>query len=137
MKTLFHLSFNVTDLAIARAFYVDVLGCTEGRSADTWVDFSFYEHQLSLHLGDPFPTHDTGRVGNYLVPMPHFGIVLPYADWVLLSERLTQSGLDFVIPPHHRFPGQAGEQWAMFFRDPCGNPIEVKGFKDLASVFSA
>ena len=85
MKTLFHLSFNVTDLAIARAFYVDVLGCTEGRSADTWVDFSFYEHQLSLHLGDPFPTHDTGRVGDYLVPMPHFGIVLPYADWVLLS----------------------------------------------------
>jgi len=85
MKTLFHLSFNVTDLAIARAFYVDVLGCTEGR----------------------------------------------------MSERLTQSGLDFVIPPHHRFPGQAGEQWTMFFRDPCGNPIEVKGFKDLASVFSA
>ena len=133
---LFHLAFHVTDLAAARAFYGGVLGCREGRATDTWVDFDLYGHQLSLHLGTPFATTDTGRVGERRVPMPHFGLVLPLDAWRELAARLTAHGVAFVIPPEVRYPGEPGEQWTMFFRDPCGNPIEVKGFADLAGLYA-
>ncbi len=136
MRALFHLAYHVTDLAAARAFYGGVLGCREGRSTDTWVDFDLFGHQLSLHLGEPFRTTDTGRVGEHLVPMPHLGLVLGYADWRALADRLTAAGVGFVLPPHLRYPGEPGEQWTMFFRDPSGNPIEVKGFADLAGLYA-
>ena len=137
MHAVFHLAFHVTDLDQARAFYGGVLGCTEGRSTGTWVDFDFFGHQLSLHRGTPFTTTDTGRVGEHMVPMPHFGLVLAQPDWEALARRLTEAGVRFVIPPTVRFAGQPGEQSTMFFRDPCGNPIEVKGFKDLGQTFAA
>ncbi|PIE09243.1 MAG: dioxygenase [Rhodobacterales bacterium] len=132
----FHLAYHVTDLDAARAFYGDVLGCTEGRSTDTWVDFNFFGHQISLHLGTPFATTDTGKVGAHMVPMPHLGVILPLADWKTLAERL-EGRVDWVISPTARFEGQLGEQWTMFFRDPSGNPIEIKGFADMAGVFAS
>ena len=137
MKSLFHFAFNVTDLNEARHFYGGVLGCQEGRSTDTWVDFDFFGHQISMHLGKPFPTAPTGHVGEHLVPMPHFGLILQRADWQALADRLQAAGTAFVIAPHLRFPGQAGEQWTMFFLDPFGNPIEVKGFESLATVYAS
>ena len=135
-RSLFHFAFHVTDLDEARRFYGGVLGCTEGRSTDTWVDFDFFSHQISLHLGEPFKTTRTGRVGEHLVPMPHFGLVLLPA-WRALAERLTAAGVDFVLPPQVRFEGQPGEQWTMFFCDPFGNPIEVKGFASTEAIFAA
>jgi extradiol dioxygenase family protein len=135
MLTPFHLAINVTDLDETRAFYGGVLGCAEGRSTDTWVDYSFFGHQLSFHLGDSFPTADTGKVGAHMVAMPHFGVVLPYDDWRALADRLEAAGTDWVIAPTVRFEGEPGEQWTMFFRDPSGNPIEVKGFRDMDGVF--
>jgi hypothetical protein len=137
MLTPFHLAYHVTDLDAARTFYGDVLGCTEGRSTETWVDFNFFGHQLSLHLGAPFQTTNTGKVGDHMVPMPHLGLVLHLPDWQALADRLVQAGVAFVLPPSVRFEGQPGEQWTMFFRDPSGNPIEVKGFRDLGAVFAA
>ena len=137
MRSLFHLAFHVTDLDEARRFYGGVLGCQEGRSTDTWVDFDFFSHQISLHLGEPFKTSNTGRVGDQLVPMPHFGLILQAGDWQALAERLKACGLRFVIEPHLRFAGQPGEQWTMFFVDPFGNPIEVKGFADLDTVYQS
>ncbi|KQU94762.1 dioxygenase [Ensifer sp. Root31] len=136
MKSLFHLAFHVTDLDEARRFYGDVLGCEEGRSTDTWVDFDFFGHQLSLHLGKPFEVTRTGKVGNHLVLMPHMGVVLRLADWFVLAERLEQKGVRFDIPPVVRFEGKPGEQRTMFFLDPSGNPIEVKGFADFDSLFA-
>ncbi|MGV8955391.1 MAG: VOC family protein [Cypionkella sp.] len=136
MLTPFHLAIHVHDLDAARGFYGKVLGCAEGRSTETWVDFNFFGHQLSLHLGEPFATTNTGRVGAHLVPMPHMGLVLHLPDWQVLADRLTAAGVDFVLPPSVRFQGQAGEQWTMFFRDPSGNPIEVKGFPNLDGVFA-
>jgi extradiol dioxygenase family protein len=133
----FHLAFNVRDLDEARAFYGGLLGAEEGRLTDTWVDFDFFGHQLSLHLGEPFATHSTGQVGAHKVPMPHFGVVLPIEIWRDLSERVGEAGVEFIIPPSVRFEGEPGEQWTMFFRDPSGNPIEVKGFADMAGVFDA
>ncbi len=136
MKSLFHLAFNVTDLNEARRFYSGVLGCTEGRSTDTWVDFDFAGHQLSLHLGTPFKTECTGQVGSHAVPMPHFGLVLALPDWRRLAERLQGAGTDFIVPPQVRFEGQPGEQWTLFFLDPFGNPIELKGFASLDTVYA-
>lgn len=136
MLTPFHLAINVTDLDETRAFYGGVLGCTEGRSTDTWVDYSFFGHQLSLHLGKPFETSNTGKVGAHMVGMPHFGVVLAYDDWRALADRLETAGTDWVIAPTVRFEGEPGEQWTMFFRDPSGNPIEVKGFRDMEGVFA-
>lgn len=137
MKPSFHLAYHVRDLDQSRAFYGKVLGCREGRSTDTWVDFDFFGHQISLHLGEPFPVSNTGRVGEHMVPMPHLGLVMAMADWIALAERLEGQDVDFVIPPSVRFKGQPGEQATMFFRDPSGNPIEVKGFADLGKVYAA
>ncbi len=136
MRSLFHFAFNVTDLDQARRFYGGVLGCREGRSTDTWVDFDFFGHQISLHLGPPFPTAATGHVGDHLVPMPHFGLILELPDWQAMAERLKAAGTAFVLEPQQRFAGQSGEQWTMFFLDPFGNPIEVKGFRSLDSVYA-
>ncbi len=135
-RSLFHLAFHVTDLDVARRFYGGVLGCAEGRSTDTWVDFDFFSHQISLHLGEPFKTTHTGHVGDHLVPMPHFGLVLLLPDWKALAERLERAGMDFVLRPQVRFEGQPGEQWTMFFCDPFGNPIEIKGFASLAQMYA-
>ena len=137
MRSLFHLAYHVHDLAAARAFYGGVLGCREGRSTATWVDFDFFGHQLSLHLGTPFATSDTGVVGGHHVPMPHLGVVLELPDWQALARRLEAAGVDFVLPPQQRFAGLPGEQWTMFFRDPSGNTIEVKGFASLDRVYDA
>ena len=136
MITPFHLAIHVRDLDAARAFYGGILGCAEGRSSDTWVDFDFFGHQLSLHLGDPFATTNTGKVGDHMVPMPHLGLVLHLPDWRALADRLTVAGVDFVLPPMVRFQGEPGEQWTMFFRDPSGNPIEIKGFPTMDGVFA-
>ena len=135
MHSLFHLAFHVRDLDVARRFYGGVLGCAEGRSTGTWVDFDFFGHQVSLHLGEPFATARTGRVGDVMVPMPHFGLALALPDWQALAARLEAAGTEFVLKPQVRFEGQPGEQWTMFFLDPFGNPIEVKGFRSLDTLY--
>ena len=137
MRSLFHFAFNVTDLDEARRFYGGVLGCQEGRSTDTWVDFDFFTHQISLHLGEPLKTAPTGRVGEHMVPMPHFGLVLQKNDWQAMAERLQAAGVAFVIEPQLRFAGQPGEQWTMFFLDPFGNPLEIKGFASLDTLYAS
>jgi extradiol dioxygenase family protein len=137
MLTPFHFAYHVTDLDAARAFYGGVLGCAEGRSTETWVDFDFFGHQISLHLGTPFPNATTGKVGDHMVPMPHFGLVLDMERFHALAARLTAAEVAFVLPPSVRFQGEPGEQWTMFFRDPSGNPIEVKGFAEMAGIFAS
>lgn len=135
MRSLFHLAYHVNDLAAARRFYGGVLGCAEGRSTETWVDFDFFGHQISLHLGEPFATARTGRVGDVMVPMPHFGLALALPDWQAMAARLEAAGTEFVLKPQVRFEGQPGEQWTMFFFDPFGNPIEIKGLRSLETLY--
>lgn len=137
MKSVFHLALHVVDLDETRRFYGDVLGCTEGRSTDSWVDFDFFGHQLSLHLGEPFSTTRTGHVGDHMVMMPHMGAVLGLDDWLALAARLEEKGIGFDIPPVVRFEGEPGEQRTMFFFDPSGNPIEIKGFADTSGIFAS
>ena len=132
----FHFAYHVTDLDAARDFYTGAMGAVEGRSTDTWVDFDFYGHQLSLHLGAPFANAATGKVGDHMVPMPHFGIILPLDEWNKLAGRLEERRADFILAPSVRFKGEPGEQWTMFFRDPSGNPIEVKGLAADADIFA-
>ena len=136
MKSLFHFAFNVRDLDLARQFYGGVLGCTEGRSTQSWVDFDFFGHQISLHLGEPFKTECTGQVGDKRVPMPHFGLVLALPEWQAMAQRLQAAKTQFVLEPQLRFEGESGEQWTMFFCDPFGNPLEIKGFKSLEDLYT-
>jgi uncharacterized protein len=136
MQSRFHFAFNVTDLNAARHFYGIVLGCTEGRSTATWVDFDFFGHQISLHLGKPFESANTGQVDGVLVPMPHFGLVLSMSDWQTIAKRLEQANTDFLIKPSLRFVGLPAEQGTMFFKDPSGNPIEIKGYETQSAIFA-
>ena len=133
----FHLAFPVHDIALARAFYGELLGCPEGRSADDWVDFNFYGHQIVAHLA-PAETGIAQRneVDGHGVPVRHFGIVLPMADWEAAAARLKAGGVEFVIDPYVRFKGQPGEQATMFFLDPSGNALEIKAFADIAMLFA-
>ncbi|MEM6479878.1 MAG: VOC family protein, partial [Pseudomonadota bacterium] len=130
-------AIHVHDLDVARRFYCDLLGSEEGRSAPTWIDVSFFGHQLSLHLGAPFQTGRTGKVGDVMVPMPHFGAVLDLDIWREVAARLEAAGTEFILSPQCRFEGEPGEQWTMFFEDPSGNPIELKGFATREAIFAA
>ena len=132
----FHLAFPVHDLNIARDFYGRVLGCPEGRSSDQWIDFNLFGHQIVAHLSASAHFVTTNPVDGHDVPVPHFGVVLTMAQWHELSERLAAAGTHFVIAPHVRFKGQAGEQATMFFYDPSGNAIEFKAFADDAMLFA-
>ena len=133
----FHLAFPVSSLAAARAFYGDLLGCPEGRSSDDWVDFDFHGHQIVAHLSPAEAGHhNTSAVDGDNVPVRHFGLVLPMAEWNTLADKLRAAGTNFVIEPHVRFKGQVGEQATMFFLDPCGNALEFKSFADPAQLFA-
>jgi len=131
----FHLAFPVDDLAAARRFYGELLACPEGRSTDRWIDFDLFGHQIVAHLA-PAAAQASNAVDGDDVPVPHFGIVLPMAQWEALAARLEGAGVDFVIPPTIRFAGQAGEQATMFFRDPAGNALEFKAMADPAKLFA-
>jgi hypothetical protein len=131
----FHLAFPVDDLAAARAFYGGLLGCREGRSADAWVDFDFFGHQIVAHLAPGGRMHRNPVDGDN-VPVPHFGVVLGWDDFDALAERLRAANVRFEIAPHVRFAGTAGEQATMFLLDPSGNAIEFKAMRDPAKLFA-
>jgi extradiol dioxygenase family protein len=135
MMPRFHLAFPVDDLTRARAFYGGVLGCGEGRSAATWVDFDFHGHQLVAHLAPGAALHRNAVDGD-AVPVPHFGLVLGWDAWEALRDRLAAAGCAFEIAPHVRFAGQAGEQATMFLFDPAGNALEFKAFRDIDQLFA-
>jgi extradiol dioxygenase family protein len=135
----FHLAIPVDDLEAARAFYVDILGCGVGRSADTWIDFDLQGHQLVVHLDPVRRARDAASnpVDGHDVPVPHFGVVLTMDDWEAMAGRLKAAGVAFGIAPHIRFVGEPGEQATMFFRDPAGNALEFKAFRDLGQLFAS
>jgi extradiol dioxygenase family protein len=134
---LFHLAFPVKDIAEARRFYGGLLGCSEGRSSDAWVDFDFYGHQLVAHLAPEECGHKaTSAVDDHEVPVRHFGAILPMGEWEALAARLKSANVEFVIEPYVRFKGEVGEQATMFFLDPSGNALEFKSFADMSQVFA-
>lgn len=133
----FHLAFPVHDIAEARRFYGELLGCPEGRSSPEWVDFNFYGHQIVAHLApDECGHRGSSKVDDHDVPVRHFGAVLTIAQWEDLAARLKAAGTKFVIEPYIRFKGEAGEQATMFFLDPSGNAVEIKAFANLDSLFA-
>ena len=133
--TPFHLAIPVSNLEKSREFYRDVLGCKEGRSSEHWVDFDFFGHQVSAHLGDGAlsPT-ETNPVDGELVPSLHFGAILDWDDWHAMKGRLEADSTDFIISPTTRFAGEAGEQTTMFFRDPSENALEFTAFWDKPMI---
>jgi len=138
MLTPFHLAITVHDLALAREFYGQTLGFSEGRSSETWIDFDMFGHQFVVHLD---PNKDTqvhfNSVDDKAVPVPHFGVVLPMSEWRELANRLEQVSMEFIIEPYVRFAGEPGEQGTLFFTDPSGNALEFKGFEDISAQLFA
>ena len=132
----FHLAFPVHDLGAAREFYGDVLGCPEGRSAEHWVDFDLFGHQIVAHLTDTPADRVVNPVDGDDVPVPHFGLLLTPPDWAALAERLRAAGTEFVIEPHTRVAGEPGEQSTMFVLDPSGTALEFKAFRNDARIFA-
>jgi uncharacterized protein len=132
----FHLAFPVDDLAAARRFYGELLGCAEGRSSEEWVDFDLYGHQIVAHLSPNARPRSANEVDGEHVPVPHFGLVLAMDAWKALAAKLQGAGVDFVIEPTVRFAGQPGEQATMFLLDPAGNALEFKAMADPANLFA-
>ena len=133
----FHLAFPVRDLAEARAFYGQLLGCREGRSSDEWVDFDFFGHQIVAHLSpSEEEAEGSNRVDGEDVPVRHFGVILEMPEWRDLAAKLQAAGVKFLVEPGVRFEGQAGEQATLFIRDPSGNALEFKAFADDAMAFA-
>lgn len=139
--TPFHVAIPVRDIAESRHFYTAILGCQEGRSAATWVDFNLFGHQLVCHL-NPNIGKDGQLASHYNpvdgqgVPVPHYGVVLAMDDWEKLAAQLKAHKMEFVIEPYIRFPGEVGEQATMFFLDPSGNALEFKAFKQMEQLFA-
>ena len=135
--TPFHVAVPVHNIDECRTFYRDVLGCKEGRSAEQWVDFDFFGHQFVIHYKPKSEeeTH-TNPVDGKNVPVPHYGVVLPWDTFQTFSQKLIEKGIDFVIEPYIRFKGEPGEQATMFFLDPAGNALEFKAFKDMGQLFA-
>ena len=133
----FHIAIPVENLADCRTFYRDILNCEEGRSSDHWVDFNFFGHQLVIHYKPK--TEDelhTNQVDGKSVPVPHYGVVLSWEEFDSFATHLKQKNIDFIIEPYIRFQGEVGEQATMFFKDPSGNALEFKAFKDMDQLFA-
>lgn len=145
MPAPFHLAFPVHCLKAAREFYGGLLQCPEGRSAEQWVDFNLFGHQIVAHYTDAKAEEVAAAnasglaaqpVDGHDVPVPHFGVVLEWDQWQSLADRLRESGVEFIIEPYIRFAGKPGEQATMFFLDPSGNALEFKAFKDIGQLFA-
>ncbi len=139
--TPFHIAIPVRDISESRQFYSTVLGCKEGRSDATWVDFNLFGHQFVCHLNPNIGKN--GKIDSHYnpvdghgVPVPHYGVVLQMEQWEQLAQQLQQNGIDFIIEPYIRFKGETGEQATMFFLDPSGNALEFKAFKDMSQLFA-
>jgi extradiol dioxygenase family protein len=131
----FHLAFPVRDLQSTREFYLETLGCREGRSTESWVDFDFFGHQLSAHVSNAMAV-SAGKVDGQQVPLPHFGVILSWNDFQQLADKLKQRGVLFEVEPSMRFASQTGEQMTMFIRDPSGNNLEFKTFRNSGQIFA-
>ena len=137
-RPCFHLAIPVNNIDNARSFYGGVLGLSEGRSAEKWIDWNFYGHQVVTHVAGPERTRAAGHnpVDGHQVPVPHFGLVLSHEDFHDLAAKMQEAGAEFVIEPYLRFEGEPGEQWTMFFLDPAGNAMEFKAFADESQIFA-
>ena len=139
MKNLspFHLAIPVNNITKCKIFYKEILGCNEGRSSDNWVDFDLFGHQLVIHFQESNNKNlHTNPVDGKDVPIPHFGVILEWENFKRFSSKLEKKGVEFIIKPYIRFEGEPGEQATMFFKDPSGNALEFKSFKDSSQIFA-
>ena len=137
MKNPFHLAIPVNDLVKATEFYENILGCQRGRESDSWIDFDLFGHQLGCHLVEETNRANSNPVDGDEVPVPHFGVILSFNQFDDLARQLKNKNQTFIIEPKIRFADQPGEQRTMFLKDPSGNALEFKAFKNLDSLFAS
>lgn len=134
----FHIAIPVHNLKECRKFYGQILNCKEGRSSELWVDFNLFGHQLVIHYKPKSTSEELHHnpVDGHDVPVPHYGVVLPWEEFENFVDNLKQKKVQFIIEPYIRFKGQPGEQATMFFLDPAGNALEFKAFKNIDQLFA-
>ncbi len=138
MHNSFHYAFKVKDLGSTRRFYGEILGCREGRSTNSWVDFDFFGNQLSAHVGEVNANVDyCGDVDGISVPIPHFGCLLSKAQFKYVQQKLEAADINFIVKPQTRYAGQIAQQATMFVLDFSGNPLEFKSFEDSSRVYDS
>jgi uncharacterized protein len=128
--TLFHLAFPTHDVAAAKRFYVDGLGCTLGRESSHAVTFGLAGHQLVAHLTtEPLPQQQ----GIY---PHHFGLTfLSKESWQQFLERAQEKKLPFFQQSRVRFPGTRIEHHTFFLEDPSRNLLEFKHYTYESAIF--
>lgn len=133
----FHLAIPVTDIEESKRFYHNLLGAKIGRFSDTWIDFDFFGHQLVCHLSPASISETSNPVDQEDVPVPHYGVVLDWNEFEKIIKQLEEKKINFIIKPTIRFKGEVGEQAIAFLRDPSGNAIEFKSFRNMDNLFKA
>ena len=131
----FHLAFPIKNINKSKLWYTDVLGCSIGRESKEWVDFNFYGHQIVGHLSKRNYKNTSNKVDNLDIPVNHFGIILTIDLWGKLVKRLKDKNVTFLVNPYVRFKNKPGEQYTLFIKDPSGNALEFKAFKNDSMIF--
>lgn len=132
----FHLAFPVKNLNTTKDFYKKILNCKIGRESESWVDFNLYGHQIVAHLAPEECSYiSSNKVEEDQIPCSHFGVILDWHEWEGLYKKLDLLKINFLINPKIRFKNKSGEQGTFFIKDPSGNVLEFKTFKNDADVF--
>jgi len=120
---MFHLAFPVHQLDAAKSFYQDIFGATLGRQREQWCDIYMFGCQITLHQqpAQVIPKEDQG--------VRHFGAVLTWQQWEILSQKLADKNVEFESPPVVSHIAQQNEQAKMALCDPSGNIIELKAYR--------
>ena len=132
MNARFHLSFCVAELESTRAFYGELLECSQGVVHPNAVDFSFFGHQLTCHV-DPARVR---RADIDTLDGNHFGAIIEPALFHRLARRLEAAQVSFIVPPEVQRQGTPGERWKLIVADPSGNAIELKCYRDESQIFN-
>ncbi len=129
---LFHLAFPVTDLAVAKEFYAEGLGCGVGRESASALILDLGGNQIVAHkTADPLAP----QAGIY---PRHFGLIFSTeAEWEAMRDRAMEKGLNFFQPPRTRYEGDVLEHRTFFLADPFHNLLEFKFYRHPEAVFGA
>jgi extradiol dioxygenase family protein len=131
----FHLAFPVNNLTATKEFYTTILGCSVGREKERSCVFNFEGHQIVAHLVEEMPRITTKSVDGKEIPAMHFGLVMDWDDWHQLKNKFESNKTKFVVEPYTRYEDQPGSQATMFIKDPSGNHLEFKSFRDDGAIF--
>jgi extradiol dioxygenase family protein len=131
VEPILHLSLPVLDLAEARRFYIEALGCEPGRELPGCSDVWFYGMQLTLQ------EHPDQVLADEQRGVRHFGVTLTAGELDDLLQRVGEHQVRWLVPVTTDYAGTPREQRKAKILDPSGNAIEIKAYVDREAAFAA